>query len=115
MSSTQSVLDHHLEMFGEGDLDGIMEDYATDAVFVSSDGVLEGPEEIRAMYVDLLGEFDDPSVSFSLEQQLVEDDYAYIRWTAETPANVYEFASDTFVIKDGEIVMQSLAADVSPK
>jgi len=36
-------------------------------------------------------------------------------WHAETPDNEYRFASDTFVVRDGEIVAQSLAADVSPK
>ncbi|MDS0281062.1 nuclear transport factor 2 family protein [Haloarcula onubensis] len=115
MSSTQSVLDHHLEMFGEGDLDGLMSDYADDAVFISADGTLEGRDEVRAMFADLLAEFDDPSVSFSLDEQVVRDEYAYIVWHAETPENVYEFASDTFEIRDGEIVAQTLAADVSPK
>jgi len=115
MSSTESVLEHHLEMFGETDLDGIMEDYAEDAIFISESGVLNGREEIREMYADLLPEFDDPSMSFSLDERIVEDDYAYIVWHAETPDNEYRFASDTFVVRDGEIVAQSLAADVSPK
>ena len=115
MSTTESVLDHHLATFGEGDLDGLMSDYADDAVFVSADGVLEGHEAIREMYADLLPEFDDPAVEFSLDGQVVVDDYAYIVWHAETPENVYEFASDTFVVRDGEIVAQTLAAKVSPK
>ncbi|QIO22144.1 nuclear transport factor 2 family protein [Haloarcula sp. JP-L23] len=115
MSATQSVLEHHLEMFGEGDVDGLMSDYADDAVFISADGTLVGHDDIRSMYEELLPEFDDPSVSFSLDEQVVRDEYAYIVWHAETPENVYEFASDTFVVRDGEIVAQTLAADVSPK
>jgi hypothetical protein len=92
-----------------------MADYAEDAVFISSSGVLRGTDEIREMYVDLLDEFDDPSVDFSLDEQIVEGEYAYIVWNAETPENEYEFATDTFVIHDGEIVTQTLAADVSPR
>jgi len=102
-------------MFGEGDLDGLMEDYATDATIISSSGVLRGHDEIEAMYVDLFDEFDDPSVEFSLDEQIVEDEYAYIVWNAETPANIYEFASDTFVVRDSEIVAQTLAIHASPK
>ena len=115
MSTTESVLGHHLEMFGATDLDGIMEDYADDAVFISQDGVLRGTDEIREMYAELLPEFDDESVEFELDEQIVEDDYAYITWHAKTPDNVYEFASDTFVVRDGEIVAQTLAAEATPR
>lgn len=115
MSSTESVLAHHLEMFGDGDLEGLMEDYASDAVFISESGTLRGYEEIREMYEDLLPEFQGSSVEFTLEEQIVADDYAYIVWNAVTTENEYEFASDTFVVEDGEIVAQTLAAKVSPK
>ena len=32
MSSTQEALDHHLDSFGQGDLDGILAHYASPAV-----------------------------------------------------------------------------------
>ncbi len=115
MSTTEDVLDHHLEMFGAGDLDGIMADYAADAVLITDTDTFEGREEIRAMYEELLPEFDDESVSFSLDEQTVADDVAFIAWHAETPDNVYEYATDTFVIRDGEIVTQTLGADITPK
>jgi ketosteroid isomerase-like protein len=98
-------------MFGANDLEGIMEDYADDAILISGDGVLRGTDEIRGMYSDLLPEFDHESVEFELDEQIVEDEYAFIIWHAKTPENVYEFASDTFVVRDGEIVAQTLAVD----
>lgn len=115
MSTTESVLGHHLEMFDEGDLEGLMSDYADDAVLITQDGTLEGHDEIRAMYEDLLPEFSDSSVMFSLDEQTVVDDYAFIVWHAETPENEYEYASDTFVVRDGEIVAQTLATKTTPK
>jgi hypothetical protein len=104
-----------LETFGEGDLEGIMEDYAADAVLVSGSDVRRGHEEIEPFFVDLFEEFDDPSVSFSMEQRTVVDEYAYIVWNAETPDKEYEFATDTFVVRDGEIVAQTFAAKVSQR
>jgi ketosteroid isomerase-like protein len=115
MSSTESVLAHHLEMFGDGDVEGLMEDYASDALFISESGIHQGYEEIREVYEDLLPEFQGSSVEFTLEEQSAADDYAYIVWSAVTTENEYEFASDTFVVKDGEIVAQTFAAKVSPK
>ena len=48
-------------------------------------------------------------------QIVVEGDYAYILWTAETADNVYEMGSDTFVVRDGKIVAQSFAAKTTAK
>jgi hypothetical protein len=36
-------------------------------------------------------------------------------WKAETADNRYELATDTFVIKDGEIATQTFAGKISPK
>jgi hypothetical protein len=35
MASTKDVLDHHLKCFGEGDLEGILSDYAQGALAVT--------------------------------------------------------------------------------
>jgi ketosteroid isomerase-like protein len=100
-------------MLGEGDLDGVMSDYAEDAVFISADGVLKGRAAIREMFADLITEFADAETEFVMDVQVVADDYAYIVWHADTPETEYEFATDTFVVRDGEIVAQTLAAQVS--
>ena len=46
---------------------------------------------------------------------IFEGDYAYLIWSGETVDNNYEFATDTFVVRNGKIVMQSFAAKVTPK
>lgn len=55
----------------------------------------------------MIAEFEKPGATFSMRQQFVEGDYAYILWTAETADNVYEVGTDTFVMRDGKIVAQS--------
>ena len=50
-----------------------------------------------------------------MKQQFIEGDYAYILWTAETADNVYEMATDTFVVQDAKIVVQSFAGRIVPK
>ncbi len=50
-----------------------------------------------------------------MKTQSVEGDYAYILWTAETADNVYEVGTDTFVVRNGKIVAQSLAAKTTAK
>jgi hypothetical protein len=62
-----------------------------------------------------LAEFGKPGAAFSLKRQFVEGDVAYILWTAETADNVYEVATDTFLVRDGKIVAQSFAGKITPK
>ena len=50
-----------------------------------------------------------------MRQQAIEDDDAYIVWSAETAANVYEIGTDTFVIRNGKLVMQTFAAKITSK
>lgn len=115
MTSTQEVLDHHLECFGEGDLDGILSDYATDAILFTPDGPLKGPDAIRPLFESMIAEFGKPGAAFSMRQRYVDGDHAFILWTAETADNVYELGTDTFVVRHGKIVVQSFAGKISPK
>jgi ketosteroid isomerase-like protein len=109
------VLDHHLNSFAEGDLNGILSDYATDAVLFTPDGPLRGSDAIGPLFQAMVAEFGKPGATFSMKQQFVEGDYAYILWTAETADNVYEVGTDTFVVRDGKIVAQSFTGKVTPK
>ena len=115
MASTKDVLDHHLKCFGEGDLKGILSDYAAGAVLFTPDGPLKGSDAIRPLFQAMFAEFGKPGATFSMKQQSVEGDYAYILWTAETADNVYEVGTDTFVVRDGKIVAQSFAGKIRPK
>jgi SnoaL-like protein len=110
--STKDVLDHHLKCFGEGNLEGILADYSSDAVLFMPTGPLKGPEAMKPVFQNIFSEFAKPGASFVMQQQCIEGDYAYIIWNAETADNYYEVASDTFVVRDGKIVAQSFAAKI---
>jgi len=115
MGSTKDVVDHHLRSLGELDLKGILSDYAPDAVVFTPEGPLRGLDAIRSLFQASLMEFGKPGTTFSLKQQFVEEEYAYILWTAETADNVYELGTDTFVVREGKIVFQSFAGRIVPK
>jgi len=115
MGSTKDVVDHHLQSFGASDLNGILSDYAPGAVLFTPDGPLRGIDAIRPLFQAMLAEFGKPGAVFRLKQKFVEGDYAYILWTAETADNVYELGTDTFVVREGKIVIQSFAGRIVPK
>jgi len=115
MASTKDVLDHHIKCFGDGDLKGILSDYAPGAVLFTPDGPLRGAGGIRPFFQAMIAEFGKPGAAFSMKQQFVDGDYAYVLWTADTADNMYEFATDTLVVRDGKIVAQSFAGKITPK
>ena len=115
MTSTKDVLDHHIKCFGEGNLMGILSNYAPGAVLFTPDGPLKGADAISPLFQAMLAEFGKPGAAFSMKQQFVEGDYAYILWTAETADNVYEVGTDTFVVRDSKIVAQSFTCKITPK
>jgi len=114
-ASAKAVVEQHLKCFFEGDLNGILSDYAPGAVFFTPDGPLRGLDEIRPLFQAMIAEFKKPGAAFNLKHQSVEGDCAYILWTAETADNVYELGTDTFVVRDGKIVAQSFTSKITPK
>jgi len=115
MVSTSDVLDRHLKSFAEYDVDGVLADYSSDAVLFVPTGPLKGRDAIKPLFQALVSEFAKPGSSFTMQQRSIEGDHAYIVWAAETADNSYEFATDTFVVRNGKIIAQSFAAKIKPK
>jgi ketosteroid isomerase-like protein len=115
MVSTKEALHHHLKCFGEGDLNAILSGYAPGAILFTPDGPLRGADAMRPFFQGMIAEFGKPGATFSMKRESVEGEYAYILWTAETADNVYEVATDTFVVRDGKIVAQSYTGKITPK
>jgi len=105
----------YIKCFSEFDLEGILSDYAPDAVFFTPEGPLKGVDAIRSLYEALFAEFRKPGMTIEMKRLSGEGDHAYALWTAETADNVYELGADTQTIRDGKIVMQSFAAKIVPR
>ena len=68
--STHEVIDSHLRCFGERNLEGILSDYAPDAVLFTPEGPLRGVDAIRPLFQAMIAEFGKPGTAFRLTQAL---------------------------------------------
>jgi uncharacterized protein (TIGR02246 family) len=102
----QEVFAHHAEALGAGDLDGIVTDYADDAVFITPDGVKRGKDGIREAFTKLLA--DVPNADWALPTQIYEGDVLFLEWTAVSAATKVEDGIDTFIFRDGLIRLQTV-------
>ena len=104
--SPQEVFRHHAEALGAGDLDGIVEDYSDNAVFISPAGVKRGKDGIREAFTQLLA--DVPNADWALPTQIYEGDVLFLEWTATAAATKVEDGIDTFIFRDGQIRLQTV-------
>jgi ketosteroid isomerase-like protein len=115
MSDTDRVLDHHLDAFANQDLEEIMVDYVEDSTVVTNLGVYRGLGEIEELFTGLFDEFSQEGTTLEVDDTIVEGDFAYLLWQAETPDNDYEFCTDTFYIPEDAIEFQTFAGKIEPR
>jgi ketosteroid isomerase-like protein len=107
MSRTpEEVFQHHAQALGGGDLEGIVADYADDAVFISPAGVKRGKDGIREAFTQLLADL--PNAAWSLPTQTYEDDVLFLEWAADAGATFADDGIDTFIFRDGMIRLQTV-------
>jgi hypothetical protein len=100
------VLEDHLRRAASGDTEGdIAANYSDDVVLLTGIGVLRGLDGVRqsraVLAADLPGDFEHLT-------SLVVDEYAFIEWRGQAADVHVEDGADSFVIRDGRIVMQSI-------
>lgn len=116
VETTRQVLEHHLGALGTGDLEGILNDYADDSIVISPDGALKGRQAIRGFFEGVLASLFKPGTyDFTMDTLHVADDVAYVLWHANCASADIVFAADTFLIRDGKIVVQTFAPKIEPK
>jgi ketosteroid isomerase-like protein len=115
MTSTRDLLDHHLLCFAAGDVEGTLTDYSDDSVILTPDGAIRGLQAIRGFFTGVYAEFGQAGTTTTMRQMLVEGDCGFVCWDAETPDHSYEAASDTLLVRDGRITVQTFCAKITPR
>ena len=103
--TTATTLTHHLEAILQTDIDAIMRDYTEASVLVTPNGQMEGLAAIRGFFSQFIASAPPELLkALTLTQQEITGEIAFITWKAEP---FIPFASDTFLIRDDTIVVQT--------
>ena len=105
----QEVFQHHAETLIAGDLEGIVSDYADDAVFITPDGVRHGTDGVREGFVEFLGEL--PQAEWQVPTQIFHDDLLFIEWNATAKETRVEDGVDTFLCRGSSAPRRSAKPD----
>jgi ketosteroid isomerase-like protein len=117
--SAKVILDRHEKTIKAGDLNGVMADYADNAVLVAPAGIVKGEKDvvgtnvfdgkanIRKFFTVLTSKESNPAVkSMKVEYEFKGSDVVVMKW-AQFPGTPKEVAgTDIWVIRGGKIISQ---------
>jgi hypothetical protein len=109
----EEVFAHHAQALVAGDLDGIVSDYADDAIFITPSGVLHGLDGVREGFVRLLADL--PNANWEVPTQIYDEDVLFIEWRADAAKTWAEDGIDTFIFRDGLIRVQTVRYSLQHK
>ena len=104
--TAQDVFKHHAQAMVAGDLNDIVSDYADDALFITNAGVLHGRSGVREGFTKIFADL--PNARFDVRPRILEGDVMFLEWAATGTASRADDGVETFLVRDGEIVLQTV-------
>lgn len=106
--STSEVWTHHIEAWEARSVEEIKSDYSDKSVLILNNQVYKGQAEIGHVFSRLFEIFNDGSNR--IDPPVLFDHFVYITWHFTPTGSQEFFGTDTFVVEDGKIVLQTIAS-----
>ena len=111
--SSKEVFEDHLQTAKEWSFEEDIErNFSEECVVLSQHGIHRGHEGLKEL-AQLLRE-EMPGASFEYTNQLVEGEAAFLEWTARSDSVQVRDGADSFFIRDGLVVAQTIHYTVEP-
>jgi hypothetical protein len=105
--TTQEVLDDHLRLADELDLEADLErNVAEGIVILTGRGLFHGHAGVRELARQLMEEV--PSGEWTYHQRLVAGRMAFLEWTVDSGSFRVPDGADSYLIEDGKIQAQTI-------
>jgi hypothetical protein len=105
--TTTEVIQDHLMKRLNGDLEeDIAENFAEDVIILSSFGTFHGHQGVEDSAKVLMRRLGKGTYAYNHTQ--IEGAYAFLEWTGEAGTQVVCDGADSFIVRDGKIVMQTI-------
>ena len=102
----QEIFAHHASALMAGDVDGMVADYAEDAVLITPAGAVRGRDGVRKVFEGIFADL--PDASWDVPTQVFEDDVLFIEWSAVAKGSRVTDGVDTFVFAGDAIRVQTV-------
>ncbi len=111
--SAREVFEDHLRDGKEGSVEeDLARNYAQDVVLLTGRGVYRGHDGLRELNRLLQEEL--PGATYEYRTKLVEGEVAFLEWEARSEHARVEDGVDSYVVRDGRIIAQTVHYTVEP-
>lgn len=105
--TTQQVFQDHLEKRAQGRIDeDIAMNFADDVILLTGIDIYYGHKGVRSAVHNL--DYYLPQARFTYRTTRVADEYAFLEWSGESPEGHVQDGADSFVIRNGKIIAQTI-------
>ena len=105
--TAEKVLEDHLHQSKHGSVEeDLARNYAEDVVLLTGRGVYRGHEGARRLNQMLQDEL--PKASYDYKTVLVDGAVGFLEWSARSKHARVDDGADSFVIRDGRIIAQTI-------
>jgi ketosteroid isomerase-like protein len=110
----EQVVTHHLAVFRAHDLEGVLSDYADDAIFIAPKSTVQGKPALRKMFASFFASGNATAAAPAFDASVTaEGEVGFEHWVTN-PGKVGSTAgTDAFVVRHGKIVFHA-AVDIHP-
>lgn len=113
MRTAKEILEDHLSLSKNGTVEeDFKRNYAKNVILLSSYGIYRGYEGVKELAEILRKEL--PNASFEYKKVLVEGEVGFLEWTASSEKAKVEDGADSYIIRNGRIVVQTIHYTVTP-
>ena len=103
----EAVMWDHIKAVGSGDMDKILSHYTDESLIISPDGTFKGLDNLPPFFTSWIEQVTpEMGKAFNITHQHIRDDVAYIVWNM---GDAVPFATDTYVMRDDKIMIQTFA------
>lgn len=108
------VLKDHLRESKEGSVDQDAErNYAENVALLTGRGIFRGHAGLKELAEILRKEL--PNAQFEYHKELVDGEMGFLEWSAESEKAWVEDGADSYLIRDGKIIAQTIHYTVKQK
>ncbi len=106
--STTEVWEHHIQAWQARDINAIVADYNEESVLILNSKIFKGTAAIRKAFTQLFEIF--KGGENVVDNPVIVDRIVYITWTYVPVGDALYDGTDTFVIENGKITVQTIAS-----
>ncbi len=107
MRTARDVFEAHLRENETGTVDSdLRQNYAEDVVVLTGHGIFHGHDGVREVNRRLQEAL--PQADYTYKTKRVAGELAFLEWTAQTELVLVEDGADSYLIRDGRIVGQTI-------